>query len=330
MRTLGWLVRDTFRQSLAQGIFWALVAITLVSILVCLSARISGETPLVKDGERWDFLPRGDAEAPKAASKAAGVVVLSGELTLGFGSVKVPLGRDGRDAVRFLQFLLAGGVADTVGLWLTLLWTAGFLPTFLDERNVSVLLAKPTPRWTLLLGKYLGVLAFVLLQATGFVVGTWAALGLATGIWAPAYLWSIPIILVHFAIFFSFSVLLAVVTRSTVACVFGSIAFWLLCWGMNYARHAVAADVFESEHSSIGPAAVRMVEAGYWLLPKPADVGMLLYDALGAEGFFGQPGVFAIVREHGEFHPALSILFSLFFTAFVLVAAIREFQTTDY
>ena len=137
--------------------------------------------------------------------------------------------------------ILAAGVADTLGLLLTLVWTAGFLPSFLDSRAISVLLAKPISRETLLLGKYLGVLAFVFVQAAFFVGGTWLALAVRTGVWDAVYLPAVPLLLLHFAIFFSFSLLLAVCTRSTVVCVFGSIAFWGICWAINFGRHAVTA-----------------------------------------------------------------------------------------
>ena len=137
--------------------------------------------------------------------------------------------------------MLAAGVADTLGLLLTLIWTAGFLPGFLAPQAVAVLLAKPVPRWTLLAGKYIGVLAFVLAQAAYFVGGTWLALGLRTGVWDPTYLLSIPLLLLQFAVFFSFSLLLAVCSRSTVVCVSGSIAFWAVCWAINFGRHAVMA-----------------------------------------------------------------------------------------
>ena len=63
------------------------------------------------------------------------------------------------------ELILAGGIAGTFGLLLTLVWTAGFVPTFLDPSAASVLLAKPSPRWQLLLGKYFGVLAFVGFQS---------------------------------------------------------------------------------------------------------------------------------------------------------------------
>src|SRR5437764_1178461 len=81
---------------------------------------------------------------------------------------------------------------------------------------VSVLLAKPTPRWMLLAGKYVGVLAFVLVHAMLFVGGTWLAIGVRTQVWDASYLYAIPLLLLHFAVFFSVSLLLAVCTRSTV------------------------------------------------------------------------------------------------------------------
>ena len=143
-------------------------------------------------------------------------------MTLAFGAVSFPVSRERSDAVHFLQLILASGIAGTFGLLLTLVWTAGFVPTFLDPSAASVLLAKPIPRCQLLLGKYFGVLAFVGFQLVIFVALTWLALGVRTKVWDVTYWWSVPLLLIQFAIFYSFSVLLAVVTRSTVACVFGS------------------------------------------------------------------------------------------------------------
>src|SRR5205807_9100204 len=174
-----------------------------------------------------------------------------------------------------------GLVADTGGVLLALIWTAGFLPTFLDPGSASVLLAKPVPRWSLLAGKCLGVLAFVAFQAIVFVAGVWLALALRTGIWDMTCFLAVPVLLLHFAVFFSFSALLAVTTRSTVACVFGSVVFWLLCLGMNLGRHAA---LLQPELRDISPVFSFLVDAGYWVLPKPADLGTLLVDALGAQG----------------------------------------------
>ncbi len=330
-RAVGWLVRDTFRQSLAYGIFWILLGVSLVCIAVCASVQIDGAVTLDRPDENRDFLPRNDPDAQdRQRAEQSGVTIVEGTMTVGFGAVSLPLARDARESVHFLQLILAGGVADTLGLLLTLVWTAGFLPGFLDRSNAAVLLAKPAPRWLLIVGKFLGVLAFVFIHAVVFVGGTWLALGLRTGVWQTAYLWSVPLLLVHFAVFFSFSLLLAVCTRSTVVCVFGSIAFWCLCWGMNFGRHAALAETYQASQAQFGGAVMTLVEAGYWTLPKPADLGILLYDALNAAQSFGQLAAFENVQAHGDFHPWLSLFASLSFMSVLLIGASRQFATLDY
>ena len=156
------------------------------------------------------------------------------------------------------------------------------------------------------------------------------SLGVRTGVWDAAYLWTIPILLIHFGIFFSFSVLLAVLTRNTVACVFGSIAFWFLCWGMNYGRHVALAEIYADPKSPMAGTLMQLVDVGYWILPKPADLGILLYDALGASRAFGKIEAFAQVQQHGDFLPTASIAASLLFLAATLAAAVYDFVHTDY
>lgn len=324
---LRWLIRDTFRQAAASRLAAFMLAVSGITIAVCLSIGVSGEAPLERDGERVDFLPPQDPMAETARDGSKGVTVLSGELTICFGAIRVPLGRDGRDAVRFVQLLLAGGVADSLGVLLALIWTAGFLPTFLEASAAAVLLAKPTPRWLLLLGKYLGVLSFIALQAMVFIGGTWLALGLKTGIWDMEYLLCVPLLLLHFAVFFAVSTLLAACRCGPVACTIGSLLFWLVCWGMNYGRHAV---MLLPESSGISSALLTLADAGYWLLPKPADFGMILFDALGAASAIRRPSALEAIDAHGAFHPLLAVLSSLVFALSTLIAAGRQFARTEY
>ena len=328
--TLAWLVTDTFRQARSAGILAVLLVISILSIALCATISVNGMPSLSIDGEQADFLPRHDVEAADAEKlKQSGVVVADGTLNLAFGAIQVPLARESGSAIHFLELLLAAGVADTLGLMLTLIWTAGFLPGFLDSRSISVLLAKPAPRWVLILGKYLGVLTFVLCYAVLFVVGTWAAIGLRTGFWDPTYLLSIPLLLLHFSIFFVFSVLLAVCTRSTVVCVFGSLLFWGVAWSMNFGRHAYFTSTDMVSDSLHSPLLGGIIDVGYWVLPKPADLGVLLFDALVAQDHFGKLFDPAALAAHG-FSMTLSILSSLAFAAVVLFASVRAFGKMDY
>jgi len=330
--TIRWMTWDTFRQARASGILWLMLGVSLLCTVFCLSATVHGDQPLQHPGELTEFLPRNDPSARNTAKLTKqGVDVVQGELRLAFGAVRLPQGRDAEDSVRFLQLILAGGVADALGLLLCLIWTAGFLPTFLEPAAAGVLLSKPLPRWWLLAGKYVGVLAFVGFQGIIFVGGTWAALGITTGMWIPEYLLCIPLLLVHFAVMYSVSVLLAVCTRNTVACVFGSILFWLLCWGLNYGRHMlVTLPSLSPEAAAFPPAFQGLVDMLYWILPKPADFSIILQNALHASDHFGTLPVFSKVQEMGAFYPELSVLSSLGFAVILIATAARQLVTTDY
>jgi len=317
----GWLIRLTIRQSFASKLFWAMLTLSLVCIFFCLGVRVKdGERLPAADGETKQGLPANDPLVKQLgpdAVKAAGLDVTGGdELSLGFGAFSLTTTRGKEDSVRFLQVWLAGLVAGT----------AGFLPSFLDPTQATVLIAKPVPRWSLLLGQVIGVMAFVGIQTTFFVVGTWMALGIATGVWDMRYLLAIPILLMHFGVFYSFSAMLAVWTRSTVVCVFGTLLFWVLCWGMNFGRHAVVAN----EPKGMSPGTQAVLEIGYWVLPKPGDLNMVLDGALDSRAFSGGVPEFDVARRKDRVHLPLSVLACLLAAAWMYGVAAWEFRQAEY
>lgn len=353
------LVRDTFRQARSSGISWMMLGVTALCAVLCLSVKVAGDVRLHDPNEPALFLPRPtpqafapsvavalgssgmlDAlarigacgkgwtslEANPALSQREGIDTVSGRVSLAFGAVTYPVMRERTDDVHFLELVLAGGIAGTLGLLLALVWTAGFMPTFLEASAASVLLAKPQPRWQLLLGKYLGVLAFVSYQVALFVALTWLALGLRTHIWDLTYWWCIPLLVLQFAILYSFSVLLAVLTRSTVACVFGSVLFWLLAWGINYSMTTRTM----AEYQALPPISRTLTQAGYWISPKPIDAALIFFNALDAKSHFSKPDIFARLEAGHAFSPLASILSSLVITVILLTVSAYEFRATDY
>jgi len=224
------------------------------------------------------------------------------------------------------HFLIGGVGANIIGLLLGLTFTAGVLPSFVDPNAALILLAKPVRRWQLLLGKFLGVMALFALHAALFVLATWLALGAATGRWPGAYFVALPILLMNFACFFSFSALLAVTTRNVAACVVGTFLFWFLCLLMNLGRHAVIA--YEMEQFS--SASRFIAEAAYWMMPKPADALVVMHDALLAEPLALRDADFAKVVNKGEYRPNLSLAASLIFPFVVTALAAYELESTEY
>jgi hypothetical protein len=378
--TIQWLVRDTFRQARASGIFYLMTGITVLCMAVCLTIRIkeppklplsanerqeslpaafnpraaavAAQVPFIGAGASQGFLPAAQiapllqgweepsvpgnkplwaveyTEVVKVLKRNERVDVPTGHVEILFGAIPpIPLASDDTLPVRTIQLHLAGFVADGVGLLLALMWTAGFLPTFLEPSAVSVLLAKPIPRWSLLVGKFLGVMVYFAFQTTMFIAGTWLALSVATGYWDPVYFFCIPLVLLHFAVFFSFSAMLAVATRSTGACVIGSIVFWMLCYAMNYGRHTA---ILIPELHDLSPAFAFILEAGYWLFPKPLDFHLILRDLLNADTLFARVVDTPKLVELGAWKPLLSVLTSLGAGVVLLSVAAYDFLTTDY
>jgi len=324
IRTVRWMVRDTFRQSLSSKLFWVMLGITVLCTVFCLGMSVNtpGERPRHPD-EIPDRYPEKLA-TPEVRSE--GIPLSGGVMSLGFGLVEFPVPKFREDAVRYFQVWLAGILADTVGVLLALLWTAGFLPTFLEPRSVTVLLAKPAPRWALLVGKYLGVVLFVALHAVFFVGGTWFGMGISTGVWDATYWLAVPLLVVSFAVFYAFSAFLAVVSRSTVVAIFGTVLFWMLCWAMNATRHTVVGmDVPGMTASSS-----TLVETGYWVLPKPYDMSGVFFDTMRAGDYVVLSEQIASVKAKGAYHPEASILTSLLFALVILSLAAYEFKKTDY
>ncbi len=327
IRTVRWMVRDTFRQSLHTKLFWVMLGVTVLCTIFCASIRVSGgpafDTPYA--------LPRQEAgkEGGEAEVTGDGVHIKDTRISFGFGMIETPPDKSIKsrdDAVKFVQLQLAGVLADSLGVLLALIWTAGFLPTFLEPHSATVLLAKPAPRWAILLGKYLGVVGFVAVQAVLFVGGTWLATGFATNVWTPAYWLAVPLLVVNFAVFYSVSAFIAVCTRSTVAAAFGTLLFWMLCMAMNITHHTLMTHPL----SGLGGASHYLLEVGYWFLPKPFDMHGIFYDAMGGQGVIAQADELAVLKAEGRFYPEASVAASAAFAGVTLAAAAYELHTTDY
>jgi hypothetical protein len=118
-----------------------------------------------------------------------------------------------------------------------------------------------------------------------------------------------------------------VIFRSTVACVFGSVLFWLLSWGINYGA-ATARGTLESRH--LATCTIPLAETAYWVFPKPIDAELFLFNALGRQHDFEKPMAFPLIESSAEFSPTRSIVSVVVLTGVLLALATREFHATDY
>ncbi len=127
-----------------------------------------------------------------------------------------------------LESVLINGFGSWIAILVSVVITAFFIPNMLRKGTVDMLLVKPMHRSTLLLFKYIGGLLFIVINTTIAVGGVWLALSLRSGIWAPGFLISIPVITFFFAILYSVSTLFGVLTRSPIVAILMTVGVWFL------------------------------------------------------------------------------------------------------
>jgi hypothetical protein len=315
LAALFWLTRLSWREASASRLSWILSGVSFLAILLCLSAGIEGGHPVRHPGEAEIY---GGDDQPRTGPDPA-----PGRLTLAFGAIQIPLFRDGDGMAHFLHVSLAGWVVGAAGTLLALVGTAVWLPASLRAEGSPPLLVKPVPRWLVLLGKVAGATLFAATQAALFVGGTWLALGLRLGTWAPAYLLAAPLLVLGFCYVCGVSAALAVWTRNAAACVLGSVLFWFLCAAVNHARQSVLTFPVLAPEVTLHAVLSWMVEVGYWLMPKPLDLARFLGKALGGAGAPGGDPI-------GAARIGLSILSSLGFSVAAFTLAARHLDVSDY
>jgi hypothetical protein len=103
---------------------------------------------------------------------------------------------------------------------------------------------------------------------------------------------------------------------------------------MNLGRHLVVTMPWLAPNeASLPPASSFLTEAGYWLLPKPADMVLALEDLVGAGQHFASLSSnswFPLLKDHGYWDPMLSLVTSLLFGAVMLILSARQLAQTDY
>ena len=140
------------------------------------------------------------------------------------------------DKTRFVdlvnQFVIPTMISWLLGfalVFLGILVTAPVVPDMLQPGSLHLLLSKPISRAALLLSKFLGGCAFVLLCVTQLVVGLWLIAGFRLDLWNPRLLWCIPVSVFLFSVFYSVSVVAALRWRSPILAVGVTCLFGALC-----------------------------------------------------------------------------------------------------
>ena len=114
-------------------------------------------------------------------------------------------------------------------IFLGILVTASMIPDMLQPGSLHLLLSKPVTRTMLLLSKFVGGCAFVLLCVIQLVVGLYFVAGLRLDIWNIRLLWCIPVSVFLFSVFYSVSVLAGLRWRSPILAIGVTSIFGTIC-----------------------------------------------------------------------------------------------------
>ncbi len=135
-----------------------------------------------------------------------------------------------------VKYVLTGFIdlfVGTIAIFVAILVTAPIMPRTFEPGAIDLLLSKPISRSLLILAKYLGGCAFVLLSVSYFLVGLWLIVGWRFDIWSNALLLCIPVFLFQFAIYYCVSVLAGVMWRNPIVSIVVTVLFFLACFGIG-------------------------------------------------------------------------------------------------
>ena len=176
-----------------------------------------------------------------------------------------------------IQVTIIDYIAGLAGVTLAVIITAGFIPNMMRKGSIDLLLVKPISRPLLLVYKYLGGLSFVLFNAVVLIGTSWVVFGLTLGNWNYWYLASIGVLLFYFAVLYSLSVLVGVVTRNSLAAILVTLGFWIFMAAVGLVRTLA--------HDARTPLdfpdyIVQAIDAVHFVMPRLGDLSALNQYAL--------------------------------------------------
>jgi hypothetical protein len=138
----------------------------------------------------------------------------------------------------------------SIGLFVAILVTSNLIPETFNPGTLNLLLSKPIYRWALLVSKFIGGCAFITLCSVYLFVGLWLILGIQWGIWETSILLSILLYMVVFAIYYSVSVFIGIVFRSSIVSVICTAIFWGICFSVGLVYQVFEAGLERNEITS--------------------------------------------------------------------------------
>ncbi len=203
--------------------------------------------------------------------------------------------------------VIADNYLGWLGIIVCLVATASAFPSLMESGNIDIVASKPISRHALFLGRYLGTMVFILVQAAIFVGLTFVVMGVRWGYWSWGYLWLIPLMVLLFSYLFAFCALFGVVTRRAITSLMLTMVVWCFIFLIQTAHSLLLAGPSDFDKSGYWQ---RRISAIHWIVPKTQDIAIIGGKLVGA-------GVVADAipvdedalpeKERAEFHRAVQL-----------------------
>lgn len=152
-----------------------------------------------------------------------------------------------RDGAYLAENYLVSGIGGWIFALLAVVITAAFIPNIMAKGALDLLISKPVGRVWLLVCKFIGGLTFMFLITAFAVGGVYLMFGIRVGVWTPHFLAAIPLLTLQFAILYSVSTLVGVLTRNTLVAILGTIAAWFILFTFGSMDSSIRAREVENK-----------------------------------------------------------------------------------
>lgn len=152
----------------------------------------------------------------------------------------LPFGKELFDTT--LKIILTAFIDLFIGMFamfVAILVTAPIIPRTFEPGAIDLLLSKPISRSLLIIAKYVGGCAFVLLSVTYFLTGLYLIVGWRFDVWSNALLLCVPVFVFQFAIYYCVSVLAGVMWRNSIVSIVVTVLFFYACFGIGTLKVSV-------------------------------------------------------------------------------------------
>ncbi|MFT7484856.1 MAG: ABC-type transport system involved in multi-copper enzyme maturation permease subunit [Candidatus Paceibacteria bacterium] len=199
-------------------------------------------------------------------------------------------------AIQVVQTVIVQVFVGMFGMMLSIAATAFFVPRILEKGSADTLFSKPVSRMAILLSRYFAGILFVAFLSLALVLGMYLGFLVNSGYNDPGFLWGALTLVYLYTMMHSFSVAVAVFTRSSTAAILTTIFLFMICGAVHGGWQSVqffeeqslvsqlraATDEeededaeTEEENGGILEVLVTALNTAHYILPKTSDADMI-------------------------------------------------------